>query len=445
MMVDGRANFLDVVERGEVLVESDEHIRILMALGSEFEERQFFTIRVKRGKYFLTAGKYVGVIPISRGLILRVAPKVSTSQLIHILRLAKESPLLINLLERSYAQGDDLSLLDLLIHALHRELGVLFQLGPIREYRSRTDTSESVRGRPLFEQTISKLWPKASFDRVTFDVHEFTPQNYLNQALEYTIWLVRRTYPSIAPNPSPHIMRDFADAHQMFTPVAPDRRRAFLPALRSHLREQITFEPFASLRPLLTLCRMILDGIGVDLESDPTDVVNLVPMVVNMEEVFQNLLFQTLSDRAPSFAGLQCWDTANQHQRPLLKPGTKVPPAMFLPKPSSQPAKPDLTFALNSIPALIGDAKYKSGQDIHDVYQAVSHAGAYGARDVLLIYPSTGVSEPIKFASLGRVGEIGVFTCSFPLDADDLGKEADTLVLAILELIEQRTAMPTVQ
>lgn len=436
------AEFLDVVERGEVLVENDVHIRILLALGSEFEARQFFTIRVKRGKYFLTAGKYIGVIPISPDLILRVAPKVSTSQLIHILRLAKESPLLISLLERSYAQGKDLTVPDLLIHALHRELSVLFRLGPIREYRNKTETSESIRGRPLFEQTVTKLWPKATFDRVFVNVHEFTPQNYLNQAMEYALWHVRRLYPGIVSTPDPQIMRDFADAHQMFASITTDRRRAFLPLLRKHLRDQVVFEPYASFRPLLTICRLILDGIGIDLEGIPQDTINLVPMVIDMEEVFQNLLFHTLSDRASSISGLECWDTANEHQRPLLKPSAKNPPARFLPRYSGRPAKPDFTFALNSIPVLIGDAKYKTVQHVDDIYQAVSHAGAYGAREIILIYPSTGESQPINFTSLGRVGDVGVFICRFPLDAADLDEEADTLALAIHELIEQETAIP---
>lgn len=434
-------DYLDVIERGEVLVAKDSHVRTLMSLGSEFEDRQFFSIRVRRGRYYLTAGKYVGVIPISRELVLRVRPKVSTGQLIRILRLAGEPPLLIDLLDRSYAEGVDLSVQELLVRALHRELPVLMQHGPLREYRRRSDSAQAVRGRIQIGRTVSELWPKASFDKAAFEFFEFTADTALNQALEYTIWLVRRTLSGIVSSPDIAMVRDFADAHQVLASVAPDRSRGFLIALRQHLRDQVTEAPFASFRPILTLCRMILDGIGIDLEHDADHAVDLVPLVVDMESAFQNMLLRSMQHRSAWFDTLECWDTSRQNQRALLTPEPHTPPEAFVSRTSGRAAKPDFTFALEGAPVLVGDAKYKSAQDVHDVYQAVSHAAAYGAPQVMLFYPTTGSKEPLRLASLGRVGDIGLFVCAVPLDADDLDAELDTLIGRTYELIEYRKAL----
>ncbi|WP_168187223.1 McrC family protein [Salinibacterium sp. UTAS2018] len=427
--------YLDVVERGEIVVEDERHVSALLALGPEFEERQYFAIRVRRGKFFLTAGKYVGIIPIGRYLVLRVSTKVSTTQLIQILTLAEQPPLLISLLERAYGQGSDLSMLELLVRAFHRELATLFRLGPIREYTRTLGEGQTVRGRALPGETISKFWPKASFDRVMFEYFDFSPQNHLNQALEYALWLSQRVYPKVSSNPDAGVMQDLSDAHQVFGSIQPDRSRAFLPSLRRHLQEKPSDEPFVSFRPLLTLSLMLLDEIGVNLESDSAADVDLAPMVVDMEEVFQNMLFHTLATRAKMFQGFECWDTAKSHQRPLLSSRDRSLPDGFRSIASNRPAKPDLTFALNGVPVIVGDAKYKSSRDIHDVYQAVAHAGAYGARDILLVYPTEGADKVIEFTSHGYIGDVGVFVCRFPLDSVDLESEADTLILAIHELV----------
>ena len=343
--------------------------------------------------------------------------------------------MLINLLERAYGQGSDLSMLELLIRAFHQELGTLFRFGPIRAYKRMLGEGQSVRGRALPGETVSKLWPKASFDRVSFEYFDFGPQNYLNQALEYAVWLVQRTYPKVSSQPDAGVLRDLSDAHQIFGSISPDRNRAFLPSLRRHLQEKPLAEPYVSFRPLLTLSLMLLDEIGVNLESNSDNDVDLAPMVVDMEEVFQNMLFHTLAARAKTFQGLECWDTAKSHQRPLLSSSKRPLPDGFRSMASGRPAKPDLTFALNGAPVVVGDAKYKSSRDVNDIYQAVAHASAYGATSVLLIYPTDGVDKAIQFTSLGDIGEVGVFVCRFPLDSFDLESEADSLIVAIHNLI----------
>src|SRR5699024_5285187 len=113
---------LDVVERKSVEIRESRHINALLAASAELSQRQFFTVRVKNGKYHLTAGKYLGVVPLNDELVLRVRPKVPTNRVVEILRCADESPIVIDMLERHYQPGGDVDVLELLIRALHGAL-----------------------------------------------------------------------------------------------------------------------------------------------------------------------------------------------------------------------------------------------------------------------------------------------------------------------------------
>lgn len=429
---------LDIIERGSLELHNEDHVRTILSAGPEFEERQYFTVHVKSGRYFINAGKYIGVIPLSPKLVLRVRSKVPTTRLIKILGIARESPILIRLLERQYTPGENLDILELLILALHGNLPPLLQHGPIRQYRRAHAVGQAMRGRPKFEETVTQLWPRANFDRAAYEFYEFSADNYLNRAIEYTLWHVNRVLPQISTTLDGRLLADFSDAHRMFASVQPDRTRAFLPALRRHLQERVTHEPYGSFRSLLSICRMILDDLGVDLDAEATNPVALSPMVIDMETVFQRFLLNIITEQAGEASGLACWDTATEQQVPLLRDPIIPIPNDFLRVTSREFAKPDFTLAVNGVPVLIGDAKYKSHQNVDDVYQAVSHAEAYGVQDVILVYPAADMAGAVTFASLGSVGDVRVFVSAFPLDTDDLENAGQQLFAGICRIIETR-------
>ena len=429
---------LDIIERGSLTLLDEDHIRAVLEAGPELEARQYFNVRVKSGRYTITAGKYLGVIPIGANLVLRVRPKVPTSRLVDLLGIARESPLFIQLMERHYAPGQDVDVLEMLLLALHRSLRPLFQHGPIREYRLVDETGQTIRGTPDFGAMVSRLWPQAAFDRAAYSFYEFGSDNELNQAIECTLWHAIRVLPQLSPTVNVQLLRDLDDAHRMFAGVEPDRTRSFLPSLRRHLAQRVTDEPYASFRPILSLCLMILDDLGVDFDADPGDPISLTPMVIDMESVFERFLVNVITDQAASVPGLTCWDTARDQQIPLFgDPSLPVPPE-FLAIRSREPAKPDFTIALNGVPVLIGDAKYKTQQHVDDVYQVVAHAAAYGAKDVLLVYPATELSDTVTFSTLGSVGDVRVFICAFPLDADDLAAASRELFSGIERIVGSR-------
>jgi 5-methylcytosine-specific restriction enzyme subunit McrC len=103
--------------------------------------------------------------------------------------------------------------------------------------------------------------------------------------------------------------------------------------------------------------------------------------LVNMNEVFQDFVEVALSEAsAPLGVSVRGQDTrhALDHARAVR-------------------LKPDLVMERNSVPVMVGDAKYKrldvSGLPNADVYQALAYAVALGLPAAVLVYPVTEAAE----------------------------------------------------
>lgn len=432
---------IDIQERGSRELTEDDQVRAILSIGPELQDRQYFTLGAKGGRYFVTAGKYIGVIPVSKELTLRVRPKVPILRLVEILRRAGEAPHLLHELERDYEPKDEWDVSELLILALHKGLAPLFHHGPIREYRRVSESGATPRGRLLLAETATTMWPRAVFDRVAYEYFSFSPDNRLNQAMEHTLWHVQRLAQHVPNRVSSNILMDLNDAHRMFALVTPDRTRSFLPPLRLHLHNRITTEPYVSFRPLLSICRMILENLGVDLAAETEDPVVLPPMVIDMENVFERFVVRELQRRASG--SLSVWDTNIEHQLSLMRdPQAPVPASVPLTI-SEEPAQPDFTVALEGQPALVGDVKYRSKGNVDDIYQVVAHAAAYDAEDVLLVYPAAEDAAKTRLKCIGSLGGVRVFTAHFPLDAPDLTAASDELFQGARLILESRRPITT--
>jgi 5-methylcytosine-specific restriction endonuclease McrBC regulatory subunit McrC len=439
MTAASRVEYLDVPERSECELVNERHIGAFRSAGLEFEQRQYFTLKIRGSKYFVTAGKYIGVIPITSDLALRIRAKLPTGRLVRLLSIAHELPILTRLTERYYEHGEDCDVMELLLLAFHRELSVLFQLGPYRQYASRHGSGQYIKGRLQPGKTVLTLWPRGLFDKAAFQYFELSADNPLSRALEYTLWYVMRVYAQVVNSPRAEVLRDFDDAHKLFAAVPQDRSRSFLPDLRQHLREDTTSEPLATFHSLLSVCRMIIEDVRVDIEESTTvNSMSLLPMVINMEAVFQSFILHVVGERSGDTNGLECWDTSAERQRKLFSVPQATIPSGFQMTSSSELAKPDFTVAINGKPILICDAKYKKSYHASDIYQAVAHAMAYGTEDVLLIYPAVDSTDEVRFTSKGEIGDVSVFTCSFPLNATDLRSASDALFEGIQKILRSR-------
>lgn len=383
------------------------------------QSKRYVEVRLRKDKLVLVAGHYLGLIPLNARYALHVVPKVPIENLIAVMTIAREEPEMLEGLERSYRADRRLNLFDLLVEALRQQLPLLEVHGLPRGYIERGETATSVRGRPLFKETMTRHWATGRYDRIAYTYHDFSRDIPLNRAIQYTLWHLLRTYPLVSGVRSTAVLVDLHRATAAFRRVTLDRGRHFLPGLRSLLREERLPPSQAHLRRMLHLCLMILEDLSVDLDAPKGEVVGLPPLVVNMEHVFQRFVLRVLQEQLRRRA-LDVWDTTTEHKRPLFSM-IELPREITLELAESEKAEPDFVIAERTRPLIVGDVKYTTDRSREHVYQVVAHALAYGATNALLVYPDTethGVSRDIS--GIGAVGAVRVFVYRFPLASTDL-------------------------
>lgn len=131
----------------------------------------------------------------------------------------------------------------------------------------------------------------------------------------------------------------------------------------------------AAYRPLLEVCRLIVESFGSGLDGQARD---FPSFLLDMERVFEGYVTQTVT---AAFAGSAC--------RIETQPSYRIPCSL-----AEQPdllLRPDVVVRRDGKPVLIVDAKWKTcrGTPIvgDDVHQALAYAIALAAPRVGLVYP----------------------------------------------------------
>lgn len=381
------------------------------------QSRQYVEVRLRKDKLVLVAGHYLGLIPLNARYALHVVPKVPVENLIAVMTIAREEPEILEGLERLYREDRRLNLFDLLVEALRQQLPLLEVHGLPRGYVERRETASSIRGRLLFKETMTRHWATGRYDRIAQTYHDFSRDIAINRAIHYTLWHLLRTYSLVSSVRNADVLVDLHRATAAFRRVTLDRGRRFLPGLRS-LVERLPPSQ-AHLRRMLHLCLMILEDLGVDLDSPKHEGIGLPPLVVNMEHVFERFVLRVLQEQLRR-GDFEVWDTTTEHKMPLFS-AVELPREIKLQLPESEKAEPDFVIAQGTRPLIVGDVKYTTDRSREHVYQVVAHALAYGTTNALLVYPDTDTREGSRdIFAVGAVGDVRVFVYRFPLGSTDL-------------------------
>ena len=400
----------------------------------EIFDKQYVEFSFVKSKVKITAGKYIGLIPLNNKYSLYVKAKVPIDNLVNILSTARATPLLIEGLERAYSSDEDADFFELLVCALHQEIREIERYGVHREYVMRLGNRGDFKGKLMVGQTLG-LWAKGVYNRTAMTYFEFSRDVIINQAIKYTIWYVLRIYPTIAQSPKRQILIDLYNSLNLFQDVSLQYDRRFLPDFKDIVLGNKLPYARSYLKKTLQYCLMILDNLGVDLDQLIKHDVYLPPLVINMEIVFQQFLLRIIREKIKYHSELVCWDTSRENQYSLFrKPEVEIS-SINLEFSEKAKANPDFTIARNNSPLLICDAKYTLEIERGQINQVVAHAKAYNVNDALLIYPTSSPNQPPESCCRGMVGDIRIFTFMFPLDSPDLQKTAELLVDTMVSII----------
>ncbi|WP_170270405.1 McrC family protein [Heliorestis acidaminivorans] len=349
-----------------------------------------FPTHLTAHQWRLTAQGWVGSIPISTHLELRLIPKVAVSNLFQMLDYAYQL--------RNFIVLDDLiecdSLDDLYERLAQLLANMVFQRskkGFYQEYRDNSDKLPYVRGRIDTMDNISKPWEvhiRCNYQERTADIEE-------NQILCWTLWLI--------------LCSGFCGEK-----VTMKVRRAFK-SLHGHARlvplkdNDLTRQSYNRLsqdyEPMHILCRFFLDNIG---PGHRVGAHKMLPFLVNMARLYEQFVAQWLVEHLPDNYRLKKQERLQiDHDGELI---VSIDLVIY-------------DWRTNQVLYIL-DTKYKVVErpSPQDVYQIVTYAVAKECHEAILIYPFQVTNQREQ-----RIGQIRLRMLSFPLGGD-LGEAGQTFL-----------------
>jgi 5-methylcytosine-specific restriction enzyme subunit McrC len=353
-----------------------------------FEAVSFPTI-LTDNCYALRPSSYVGQLPISSDLLIRIAPKIPIANIFGMLEYA------YNL--TSFKLLDDVVDVAVIEDLFERLASILARcvLGRVRKglYSSyiadegdlpflcgRIAIAETVRGMLRGATTLS-----CQYEEHTADVED-------NRILAWTLYCLRKL-----PFKRESVQRDVRQAYLALAgtiTVTPAEARECINRFYHRLNDDY--------EPMHGLCRLFLEHLGPGIEAGEHI---FLPYIVDMPILFETFVAQWLKERVPS--ELQ----VTPHYRVRLD------------------ANVNLTFdmdivvrnkATGQVLAIL-DTKYKRAAlpDESDISQVTAYAVQLHAPKAILVYPSSQ-TQPIEV----RIGDISVQSLVFDISREDLGGNA---------------------
>jgi 5-methylcytosine-specific restriction enzyme subunit McrC len=340
-----------------------------------------FPSPVTSGNWRLSAGGWVGHLPVSEQFAVEIKPKVGVHNLFRMLEYAYDL--------KSFRFLDDLFRADTLQDLYERLAGLLSRLvldrtrrGLYRTYLSRTDHLPYMRGRLEARELSLRPWTvhlPCTYEDHTADLED-------NRILSWTLFVIVRSG-SLTGRELPNVRRAYRTlqgAVQTY-PMGPNSCVG-----RSYNRLNADYEPMHA------LCRFFLENSGPTHERGDR---SRRPVRVNMPRLYELFVSEWLKAHLPDAISLVPQERAHLD-------GT-----------SGLYFDIDLVLRDNSTGEVlcVMDTKYKATTTpaTDDVAQIVAYAEKMGCQEALLVYPRS-LPQPFE----ARVGDIRVRSLSFSLDGD---------------------------
>lgn len=382
----------------------------------------YFDIDYRGGQLVFRAGKFVGLIPINDRVVIDVKPKVSVSDLLHIVDRAEEAVSYLDFFVRPYKERKETeeSLLGLIVRTLLKQLRQVENEGLYKNYARIRETG-TFKPRIDFAKTIQREWCRGNYSRTSNEVFLFTRDNPLNRLIKFTIWYCAH-YLELRSGES-EIRQELSSFYNLVEMVPLDLTRSFLPNVLSTVESGRIPVLRNYYLGIARTCLLIISGHSVSLEKAGSDV-TLLSFILNLEEIFEKYVRNVLRLWAKSNRSEVGVRDGNKGKRNYLFHDSRV-----------FDIYPDIYLTSDTKRPLVADVKYKPKIDEHDRYQVISHSASMGAKKAVIIVPAFGGGDSglIRRGQVFNGDGIEVFEYHMKLDGD-LEIEETKMGKAIIEL-----------
>lgn len=402
------------------------------------ESGDFFAVSLRKGQLRLLARGYVGYIPLNDHLVVYVRPRVPVHKLSRLAALAGQPARALQVMRAYQTEpGWNENLTDLYAAALLDEhIPAIRTSGLLRDYRRREEVTTTPRGRLLLSATIRTQWARGLRHKTTTSWFERTADTPANRCLKYAMWLLSQEYArDEAPSTDRRrLVQRLNGAYPLLNAVQLDHSREFL---TDPVVTGVRPPPPArsAYRPALDLAVSLITQRSVVLAED-TGPVRLPAVVLDMNELFENLVRKTLQ-RAATERGWtsRVLDGNREGRKPLYTDR------------SSPPATPDVVLQrLDGSTPLVIEVKNSqvssAGLPARDATnQAATYGLSYNTNEVLLVHPR-GEDQEGGWSDLGHIGAVHLSQYRVDLAAEDLTTELGRLANIVERIAAGSSALP---
>jgi len=384
------------------------------------EDRGLLFVQFRRSKLVLSAGPFIGLIPLTPLVSVEVRPKLDVSNLARVLDAARGSLSTISGVDRLYLANElaSNSVLEFLAANLLDALHPIQVNGLLKEYVRHSEITSMPSGRIEIAGTMRE-WARGQRHKVRAQRFEqssnVSPNRLIKAALRSILTRLRmpteqgrlliskvnRAYFDLPAAVSEMTPRDFDTCRRMLA----DNQ---LPASRAYYTRA------------LEIALLIMSNRGISLQDQGRDVL-LETFIVNFEILFEEYLRRSLQQRAGD--GLRVRD-GNKEGKKALFDDVRDPPA-----------QPDIVISsVATGKKVIAEVKYKERPNRDDINQAITYAVSYRTDHAVLVHqcPTNAAGG---LSHIGTVNGIRLDAYAFDLSNADLIAEENAFAAGLLALV----------
>lgn len=381
----------------------------------QVQGRDYFDIRFQGDKLRITAGKYVGLIPLNERVYIDVEPKMPVGNLMAILSAVGGELIEMPILEREYraAPGTAPPVLDAMASAFVASLRRIEVAGLPKAYEPVAEAGANLKGQINFNESIQRFWSQGTRHRAVCSYFDLTADIVGNRLLLYAVHLLLAQYR--VTGTAARSVRALGHFEELLTRAGVSLDQVNPRTLSPDVYRRESPEYGRALR----LARLIISGDGIELPASGSDV-SLPSFLVNMESLFEGYVRHIVWKRLPDFNVL---DGNRDGAKPLFD-DRRTPPA-----------NPDIVVnGENDECVVVLEAKYKIGENRDDVNQVLAYALSYRVPQILLVLPAESEADR-GLTVVGEVHGIRVLRYRINLAAVDLDVEEAAFIAALEPLL----------
>ena len=377
----------------------------------------YLAAAMRGGLITLRATRFVGTIPLTQKLAVRVVPRAKISNLSYMLVKSGVIPSAIS----GYARGYMPRFLAtenakrIYARSLIDGMKLISRRGYMKEYRSPKHQSPW-RGRLLASDTVRKHASKGIRYRQEFEQNILTPSTVENIALKAALkqvicWLRENDRRS-------NLLPIARGLYRNMWHIS-DWEGTKSDLVRQILRKIHTLAPcLQHYREPLWAAYLILENVLPDLSFD--GFVRLDSLIIDVSKVFEAFIRKELAVRL-SLRGYGVHD-GNSNPCPFFRDG------------GVYTVRPDIIIQRGEIVVAVLDAKYKPEPKEVDRYEVLSFMDALAVNLGGIVCPADGVDASRDLGTTATGKKLTLLR--YDLAADNLDAEADRFAANVLRMIE---------